>query len=129
MGALQRPKAGALALIGVLPRLLLLGYIFLGERDALLIFYRSLEGRPFLAALAASALLTNLVVYVRTKSTAITQILHGTGLCGKCFICLRPPSLLVIRTPPLHLYQCIRVYSKLILTGKGGGDRANQREG
>jgi hypothetical protein len=117
MGALQRPKAGALALIGVLPRLLLLGYIFLGERDALLIFYRSLEGRPFLAALAASALLTNLVVYVRTKSTAITQILHGTGLCGKCFICLRTPSSYdpILSPPPYTLYMCI----VLINSGKG----------
>jgi hypothetical protein len=70
---------------------------------------RNLEGSPILAALAAGALLTNLVVYVRTTSTAITQILHGTGLCGKCFICLRPPSLLVTRTPPLtpvSLYTC-----------------------
>jgi hypothetical protein len=47
------------------------------------------------------------------------------GLCGRCFICLRPPPLLWLHTPPIT--HCIRVYSTLIHTGKGGG--ANQRDG
>ncbi len=37
------------------------------------------------------------------------------GLCGRCFICLRPPPLLWPHTPPLHT-----VYNILIHTGKGG---------
>ena len=86
---------------------------------------RNLEGSPILAALAAGALLTNLVVYVLTTSTAITQILHGTGLCGKCFICLRTPPRLRPHPPPLT--HCVRVYSIQIHTVRGG--RANQRQG
>jgi hypothetical protein len=31
--------------------------------------------------------------------------------------------------PPLHTTHCIRVSSKLIHTGRGGGERLNQREG
>ncbi len=44
------------------------------------------------------------------------------------FICLRSPPLLWPHTTYYTLY-CIRVYSILIHTGKGGGERANQREG
>jgi hypothetical protein len=55
---------------------------------------RSLEERPISPDLATGALLTYLVVYIRAKRIGITQILNGKGLCGRCFICLRPHPLL-----------------------------------
>ncbi len=38
------------------------------------------------------------------------------GLCGRCFICLRPP--LPHTPPPYTLYTCIQVY--LLTQGRGG---------
>ncbi len=42
----------------------------------------------------------------------------ANGLCGRCFICLRPPPLFLWTS----LTHCIHVYSLLINTGKGGGE-------
>jgi hypothetical protein len=56
-----------------------------------------------------------------TESNAKCRYLRPVKiLCGRCFICLRPPY-----SPPLT--HCICVYSILIHTGKGEGG-ANQRE-
>jgi hypothetical protein len=53
------------------------------------------------------------------------------GPCGRCFICLRAPPLLrppyTLYTPPLHPVYGYTVY--LFTHGRGGGGRANQREG
>ncbi len=51
------------------------------------------------------------------------------GICGRCFICLRPPPLLWPNTPP-PLTQCtVYVYTVYLFTQRRGeGDRANQRE-
>jgi hypothetical protein len=58
---------------------------------------------------------------------ALIKKLLVKELCGRCFICLKPPPLLRPHNPPLT--HCIRVYSILINTGKGGGGTAYQREG
>jgi hypothetical protein len=51
------------------------------------------------------------------------------GLCGRCFIFLRPPPLLGPHTPP-PLTHCIGVYSYSILihTWKRGGGGELTRE-
>ena len=53
---------------------------------------------------------------------------HVKGLCGRCFICLRPPPILWPHTPP-PLTHCIRVYSILIQYSHRERGRANQRKG
>ncbi len=57
------------------------------------------------------------------ESNAICRYLKNwpvKGLCGRCFICPKPPPLLRPHTPP-PLSHCILVYSILIHGGKGGG--------
>jgi hypothetical protein len=42
------------------------------------------------------------------------------GLCGRCFICLRPPPLLWPHSPPFHTVYVYSVYLFSIHTWKGG---------
>jgi hypothetical protein len=61
------------------------------------------------------------------------QKLHINVLCGRCFICLRPPLPYVPILPPPHtLYTCIQVYLftttiyLLIHKGKGGEGKGEE---
>jgi hypothetical protein len=52
-------------------------------------------------------------------NVVIDNNLPVKGLCGRCFICLRPPPLLGPHTRPLHTVYVYTVY--LFTQGRGGG--------
>jgi hypothetical protein len=87
-------------------------------------FYRSLEGSPILAALAAGALLTNLVVYVRTKKYRHHSNLAWNGTLRQVFYLSEAsfPSCDPYSPPP---YTCISVYVYTLyffIQGRGRGE-------
>ncbi len=55
-------------------------------------------------------------VFFLSEAPTTHYTLYNKGLCGRCFICLRPP--------PHPFTHCIRVFSILIHIGKGGGGGA-----
>ncbi len=64
---------------------------------------------------------------------SLSKKISGKGLCGRCFICLRPPPLPSydpILTPPYTLYRYRYVYTVYLFTlGRGGGASQRRLEG
>jgi hypothetical protein len=61
------------------------------------------------------------------SSSKKIDLLLVKGLCGRCFICLRPPpSYDLILLPPLHTVYVYTVY--LVTQGRVGGGEELTRE-